>query len=139
MRWSRRVRPASVGRGQRELTRRSVELLVDADTSQLALVRSRTRAELLDACRDARLVVTRDAALSALRQLLHGDVPASDIQAWASFVRWSHLDIDYDPAWEDDIVEVVGRLDEIGDIIDGVVTRGEILNLMQLMGVADPK
>jgi hypothetical protein len=80
-----------MGRGQRELIRRSVELLVGADTSQLALV------------------------------------------------RWSHVDIDYDPAWEDDIVEVVGRLDEIGDIIDGVVTRDEILNLMQLLGVADPK
>jgi hypothetical protein len=29
------------------------------------------------------------------------------------------IDIGYEPSREDDIVEVVGRLDQIGDLVDG--------------------
>lgn len=54
-------------------------------------------------------------------------------QQWASFIRRGYfenqpsgrggkpLEIDYDSAYEDAIAEVVSRLDEIGDVVDGDV------------------
>ena len=157
--------------------------------SQLELVESLPHADLVVACHEIELVVTRDAALAALRQLAHEEASPSDIQAWASFVRrgyaasrkfwhtkngrsWpikkrmvglvqnrqagrrenrqaelvrtrhagpiSPLVIEYDPAWEKDVAAAIGRLDELGDLVDGTIERGEILELMQLLGVADP-
>jgi hypothetical protein len=78
--------------------------------------------------------------------LNQGTITPDEAQRWASFVRLGFvggasgpimpLDIDYEDAWEDAIVEAVGRLDQIGDLVDGEVTRGEVLDLLQLLGVA---
>lgn len=67
------------------------------------------------------------------RRLQRGEVTGGEAQRWASFVRRGFvagdgsrlpvtpLLIDYEPEHEDAIVEVIGRLDEIGDVIDGEV------------------
>ncbi len=43
------------------------------------------------------------------------------------------LDIDYEDACEEEIAAAVSRLDEIGDLVDGEVSTGEILDLLQLL------
>ena len=48
------------------------------------------------------------------------------------------LRIDYDDAYEDEISTAVSRLDEIGDSVDGEVSSGEILDLLQLLGESWP-
>jgi hypothetical protein len=67
--------------------------------------------------------------------LIGGEISPSEAQRWASFVRRGHadggarpirpLDIEYEANREEDIVEVVGRLDEIGDGIGGVPNERE--------------
>ncbi len=47
---------------------------------------------------------------------------------------YADLDVDFDEAWEDEIVEAVVRLDEIGDLIDGVVSDKEVRLLLQSLG-----
>jgi hypothetical protein len=91
------------------------------------------------------LAVSREAAVAVLLGLNQGTITPDEAQRWASFVRWGHaadtsgpirpLDIDYEDPWEDAIVEAVGRLDQIGDLVDGEVTPGEVLDLLQLLGV----
>ena len=73
--------------------------------------------------------MSRRSVMAVLQGLSAGSISGEQAQAWASFVRWGFiegglglirpLDIEYDAAAEDAIVEVVGRLDQIGDLIDG--------------------
>ena len=61
-------------------------------------------------------------------------MPPELVQGWASFVRRGHLpgvagpikpiEIDYDLCAEDQIAEIISRLDEIGDVIDGLCLMG---------------
>jgi hypothetical protein len=90
-------------------------------------------------------LVTRPAAVRVLRGLLEDAWTPEQAQAWASFVRRGYvarrdshairpLDIDYEPACEEEIAAAVSRLDEIGDQVDGEVSTGEVLDLLQLLG-----
>jgi hypothetical protein len=91
------------------------------------------------------LVVTRAAAVAVLQGLDQGTCTPDEAQAWASFVRRGYkrregsliapIDIEYEEAFEDAIVEAVARQDEIGDLVDGDVSRAEVLLLLQLLGV----
>jgi hypothetical protein len=91
------------------------------------------------------LVVTRAAAIAVLQGLDQGTCTPGEAQAWASFVRRGYvrgqgspiapIDIDYEKACEDAIVEAVARLDEIGDLVDGDLSPAEVLLLLQLLGV----
>jgi hypothetical protein len=95
--------------------------------------------------RNEPLVVSRSAVIAVLVGLMEGTLSPSEAQAWASFVRRGFIanrskgpiravGIEYEAAWEDAIVEAVGRLDEIGDIIDGEVTDDEALSLIRGLG-----
>lgn len=86
------------------------------------------------------LVLRASAVGNVLRALLAGDVAGEIVQRWASFVKYGFappvnndriksLLIEYDSCDEDAIVEAVGRLDEIGDIVDGYVGPEEIGSL----------
>jgi hypothetical protein len=117
---------------------------VRGDPHAMAVVAAADHQDLR-ATAPTRLVVSRDAAIAVLLGLNQGTITPDEAQRWASFVRWGHvagtsgpiapLDIDYEDAFEDHIVEAVGRLDQIGDLVDGEVTRGEVLDLLQLLGV----
>ena len=93
----------------------------------------------------APLVVRRAAVVSILRSLIDGRFSPAAAQAWASFMRRGLLEgaaggpvqpieIEFEDAWEDAISVALSRLDEIGDVIDGGVTIGEALDLLQLLG-----
>ncbi len=68
------------------------------------------------------------------------------MQARASLIRRGYvaggsepirpLDIQYEEAFEDEIVEAIGRLDEIGDLIDGDVSPEEAHDLIRLLDEA---
>jgi len=66
-----------------------------------------------------------------------GQTAPSDVQQWASFVRRSYIagtktsaiepiNIDYEVSHEEQIAEIVSRLDEIGDIVDGNISDDEL-------------
>jgi len=92
------------------------------------------------------LVVTREATVEVLRGLLDHRFAPLAVQAWASLMRWGFIarpeargpiepiEIEFDEACEELISEILSRLDELEDVIDGEVTSGEILELLQLLG-----
>lgn len=93
------------------------------------------------------LVLTRAGAVRLLRIFLENSCTPAQAQMWASFVRRGYvsgrscgpirpLKFEYDKSCEDDIAAAVSRLDEIGDAIDGDVSYGELLDLLQLLGEA---
>jgi hypothetical protein len=124
--------------------RSAVERLVDGDISQVSAVRSVRHADLRRACRDTRYEVTGTAVVKVLRAHAAGDVPESDIQWWASFVRRGYaermhegpirpLSIGYEEAHELGIAEAVGRLDELGDDLDGEMDAEEVRALLRAL------
>jgi hypothetical protein len=104
------------------------------------------------------LVVTKKAVIRVLEGLLAASWTPEQAHVWATFVRWGvagtwvkgekgrrdlmpiaasvpyfPLDIEFDEADEDRIVEVVARLDEIGDFIDGHVSTREQHQLLEFL------
>jgi hypothetical protein len=84
--------------------------------------------------------------VKVLHGLLGEAIPEEEAQQWASFVRrgfvsGAHrgpirpLSIDYAEKYEDAIVEAVSRLDEIGDMIDGHVSKSELADLIDRLHV----
>ena len=92
-----------------------------------------------------RVLVTRSGVVAVLEGLLDRAWTPEQAREWASFVRRGYvaggsdlpirpIEIDYDDCCEDEISAAVARLDEIGDLVDGEVSTGEILDLLQLLG-----
>jgi hypothetical protein len=82
------------------------------------------------------LIISRSALIRVLKNWRSGRFGADDVQRWASFVRRGYvsgntsgaaypIDIDYDAVDEELIVQIIGRFDQIGDIIDGTVDGDE--------------
>jgi hypothetical protein len=122
-------------------TSRDLMHAVEGDLDAFSLLLHQDHATLLKSSSGpGTLIVTPDAVRRVLVALRAGQVSPALVQQWASFVRLGFtslrngpikpVDIDYDPKSEDAIVEVVGRLDEIGDLIDGEVTNDEIERLL---------
>ena len=96
------------------------------------------------AAQSGELVLRPDAVRRVLLALQHGRVSPSLIQRWATFMRWGHIanvshgpikpvDIDYDSSAEEQIVEVIARLDEIGDLVDGEINQVEIETMLHTL------
>jgi hypothetical protein len=125
----------------------SLARTIRGDLGPMSAIVSATHEEVLTAA-DALgtpLVVPRVAAVSVLCGLRNGVYRPESVQAWASFVGAGFVanrspgpirpvEIDFEDAWEDAIATAVSRLDEIGDVVDGEVSEGEILDLLQLLG-----
>lgn len=88
------------------------------------------------------LTIYRGALVLVLEEWLGGRVANGDVQQWASFIRRGYvsgadlgpvepLNIQYDVSYEDEIAEVISRLDEVGDQIDGVVEDHEKIELLR--------
>lgn len=92
------------------------------------------------------LVLTRAATVEVLHGLIDDRYSRESIQAWASFMRRGYigrpvgngaltpLDIGFEAAWDEKLADVIARLDEIGDSIDGEVSASEALQLSRLLG-----
>lgn len=124
--------------------RKAIEAIVDGDPAAMAVVAKLQHADL-ESVGTAELVLRRSAVIAVLRGHSKGQWEPGLVQSWASFVRRGYvaggsgggirpLDIEYEREFEDGIVEAVGRLDEIGDIIDGEVSPEEALDLIRQLG-----
>ena len=121
---------------------RSLAGLVAGDAAEIAPVLRAPHHMVEEAARDLPpLLVTAAAAARVVEAVLCGEISPEQAQGWASFVRRGYtpdptssapirpIDITYEPDDEDAIVEVVSRLDEIGDVIDGTIGREELQSL----------
>jgi hypothetical protein len=120
---------------------KEVENLLKGDLSAAGVVYGVSHATLEEQLRGVPLVLHATAVVKVLHGLLLDDVSGEEAQKWASFVRRGFasgvdegpirpLGIDYEQEHEDAIVEAVARLDEIGDLIDGHIEKGEIADLL---------
>jgi hypothetical protein len=116
--------------------------LVSGDTDALPLLELVSQEELMRSASGTELVIRAEAVAKVLRSLSAQSIDAQTAQRWASFVRRGFFErrnsdkgvkpisIDYDDAYEGAIAEVISRIDEIGDFIDGNVpdeTETELL------------
>ena len=105
----------------------------------LAFVRRPSAQDEASLHRSAALVLTREALRAVLDALESGTAPPDVVQLWASFVRRGYLvhtgghqtgpfDIRFGTHDEDEdvLVDVIARLDELGDAIDGHIGGEEI-------------
>jgi len=90
------------------------------------------------------LTISRAALMRVLLDWRSGTHSAVEVQQWASFVRRGYisgkplrggqpLDIAYDTDDEDLIVEIIGRFDEIGDLIDGSIDESEQVEMLRVL------
>jgi hypothetical protein len=88
-----------------------------------------------------RFIVSAPAVKKVLLALQSREVAPELIQQWASFIRHgffgrsllprTSLPINYNETQEDAIADAVGRLDELGDLIDGEIRDAEITELIR--------
>jgi len=115
----------------------AVAAAIEGDLSGFAIIVAANHSDLLKAATNLpQLLVSRSSLASVLQEWQGGFQTADNIQQWASFVRRGYvsgkgpeptlpLDIKYDPIDEELIVEIIGRLDEIGDLVDGDISDSE--------------
>lgn len=119
--------------------------VVAGDLDAFPILLSAGPAELQGAARNLNsLSISRAALMSVLQDWRSGGHSAADVQQWASFVRRGYiagkalrgahpLNIKYDADDEDLIVEIIGRFDEIGDLIDGRIDENEQVEMLRLL------
>ncbi len=89
-----------------------------------------------------RPVVSRSSLTKVLEDWRKGLISAQDVQGWASFVRRGYvsggasgakrpISIEYDDQDETLIADTIGRLDEIGDQIDGQIGARELEEMLE--------
>ena len=115
----------------------AIAAVVKGDVNRLSTILTADHLELLDATTKlSPLSVSRSALTRVLQEWRSGHCSADDVQQWASFVRRGYvsgktsgalrpIDIGYDEMDEELIVEIIGRFDEIGDLIDGSIDDNE--------------
>jgi hypothetical protein len=123
-------------------SRSIIERVVAGDIKAFAILAAQSETSLrkhADQLPD--LILSVPAVLAVLDAWERGDVSPQQVQAWASFVRRGYISgsgpgpvtpipIDYDVHDEDRIAEAIARLDEIGDLIDGNPSPGEVRSLL---------
>jgi hypothetical protein len=124
-----------------------LERAVAGDLSALSLIEAEPHSRLRALSHVVpTLAVDAHAASSVLRQLRAREITSQQAQRWASFVRRGYIaghatgpvkpiDINFDPGAEDEIAEVISRLDELGDEVDGTIDDAEIAALLSALEV----
>jgi hypothetical protein len=128
--------------------RAAAERVVAGDAGSLAILAEAPHDQLLEAAAGANLTVGGDSVARVLQSLDRHEIGQAQAQRWGSFVRRGYvagrgdqgpvkpLPIDYDPTYEDIITEIISRLDEIGDVVDGdVPSSAEIGGYLALLGL----
>jgi hypothetical protein len=103
-----------------------------------------TQQQLADAAGATNNLLRASAVATVLARYESGALSLRETQRWAAFLRWGHMpdasqgplrpiEIDYEAAHEDAIVEALARLDELGDLIDGELRAGEAAELRQAL------
>ena len=119
--------------------------VVEGDLSYLDQLLGYPHATIEQAFHQAeQLFLTRAAVLNVLTGLKEGTLDPKTVQQWASLMRRGYVgrategqpvrpvEIEYEPEFEGPISEVLSRLDELGDIIDGEIDQNELTELTML-------
>ena len=122
----------------------AIAAVIAGDISSFAKILTADHTKLQNAAAKLpQLTVSRSALTRVLNDWRSGKCNADDVQQWASFIRRGYvpesttdgglhaIDIEYDSRDEELIVEIIGRLDEIGDLIDGDIDDNEQKNMLQ--------
>lgn len=119
--------------------------VVAGDVRRLPLLLSAPQAALDDiAATRPPLSVSCSALVRVLEAWRRGDCGADEVQQWASFVRRGYvagkaagplrpIEIAYDASDEALIAEIIGRFDEIGDLIDGHLEETEQFEMLRAL------
>jgi hypothetical protein len=115
--------------------REALRTALNGDVASIITLERFTDAELSDAASGLTLMLSSAAVARVLGEYDKGRLADEVVQRWASFMRRGFLtrthgpvrplDIDFEAAHEDAIVEALARLDDLGDIIDGELREGE--------------
>lgn len=123
--------------------RTAIAAVVSGDLSSLVLVMEAKHQDLFDAAGALQgLCVLRPALVRVLEDWRQGRYAVDQVQQWASFVRRGYVAgkgsgsirpivIGYEKPHETLIAEIIGRLDEIGDKVDGAVDSFEQEEMMR--------
>lgn len=123
----------------------TIAAIVAGDPGGLSMAKAANHPGLLNAAvRLPPLTIARSALVRVLKSWRSGHCTADEVQQWASFVRRGFIagaarsavrpiDIEYDTCDEDLIVEIIGRLDEIGDMVDGEVDDNEREEMLRIL------
>lgn len=115
----------------------SIKAVLEGNLHGLSSLQDAIHSDLLEAAtRIPELIITRSALIRVIKAWQSGQFTADQVSQWASFVRRGYIsnitsgglqpiDIVYDKLDEDLIVEIIGRFDEIGDLIDGNIGNDE--------------
>lgn len=118
---------------------------VEGDAEAVEAIRRLPWAAFHEMSQQAPVPTLRASAVAeVLIGLRDGRLAPEQAQAWASFMRSGFLegsqsgspiiDIQYDPSEEEAIVEAIGRLDELGDAVDGTIDADEAGQLLRQLG-----
>jgi hypothetical protein len=112
---------------------------VHGDLDAFLIIRRVPHEQLREAAETiAPLVLRGEDVVAVLRALRDRAVAPELARSWASFVRRGYiaeseraapvhaLSIDYEPRTEPEIISAIGRLDELGDDVDGVMEDAEM-------------
>ncbi|SDJ37928.1 hypothetical protein SAMN05444157_3083 [Frankineae bacterium MT45] len=124
----------------------ALDAVLMGDVGGIPVLQAADPAELASCAASMPLVMNHEAVANVLQKFGSGQISAEDAQRWASLVRWGFIagqsgseptgpiDIDWELKYEDEIAEAVGRLDELGDIIDGTIDQDEVSYLVNMLG-----
>jgi hypothetical protein len=123
----------------------AIAAVVEGDLTGLTTVLEADHPDLLHAAGNlAELTIMRTALTKVLQAWRDGGRSSRDVQKWASFVRRGFaagrssgplrpIDIKYDAGAEALIVEIMARLDEIGDVVDGDIDDVELEEMVKTL------
>jgi hypothetical protein len=126
-----------------------VKSVVAGDVAAITDLLTVPQGRLLDEVRNVELVLNRESLARVLHRLEDHQIDSAQVQRWASFMRRGFfsgqsgerikpITIEYEQSYEDEIADIVSRLDEIGDVIDGApLNDEEILAYLARLGLAD--
>lgn len=129
----------------RDRLRTALAAVVAGDPEQIHELVGATHSDLVAAAGELPPLKLHGSAVArALAALLSDSSSERTVQAWASFVRRGYVAqtasapvhaivITYEDALEDEIVEAVARMDELGDPVDGRISAEEGAELLALL------
>jgi hypothetical protein len=123
----------------------AIAAVIAGELKDMPAVTAASYSALWDAAKKASpLLVSRVALVKVLEGWRRDYFSAQDVQRWASFIRRGYVSgrysgelrpipIEYDAKDEELIVEVIGRLDEIGDQVDGQIKPHEVEEMLRAL------
>jgi len=126
------------------LTTSDLVQILTGDAQHIRVLKERQQSEITKVAEEMPsncLILLPEAVRRVLISLLKREIVPEQAQAWASFVKRGYIPtgrdaispilITYDANREDEIVEAIARLDELGDLLDGTLDDDEIRQLLE--------